>query len=70
MSTVEPLDSVDVDKTPLMERFTRCPLCETDVASATVLAQADVIGHPSYHPELPSRMGWLRCASCSVAVAW
>lgn len=65
MSTVELVDARDENNAPLTERFTRCPLCETDVASATVLAQVDVTGHPSYHPELPSRMGWLRCASCA-----
>lgn len=48
----------------LMHRFTHCPLCDASADAAEVVKVADASSHPSYKPELPSTMRWLRCHRC------
>lgn len=45
-------------------RFAKCPLCDAPVSSAKVVKTADVSRHPSYKPELPEVIRWLRCGAC------
>lgn len=65
MSLAEPLDALEEGAPPLTARFTHCPLCRVDVSTAKDLGVADVTTHPSYKPELPPQIRWLRCTSCS-----
>ena len=48
----------------LTRRFGHCPLCDAPTDSAEVFKVADASTHPSYKPELPATMRWLRCHSC------
>jgi SAM-dependent methyltransferase len=48
----------------LMHRFTQCPLCDASVDTAELVKVANASSHPSYKPELPATMRWLRCRSC------
>jgi SAM-dependent methyltransferase len=45
--------------------FSLCPLCDAAVDSAEEFKVANASSHPSYKPELPAMMRWLRCRSCS-----
>lgn len=49
----------------LMNRFTQCPLCDASADAAEVVKVANVSAHPSYKPELPNTMRWLRCRTCA-----
>jgi SAM-dependent methyltransferase len=46
------------------QRFDFCPLCDAPATSAEEFRLADCSAHPSYKPQLPARMRWLRCRSC------
>ncbi|MBX3262311.1 MAG: class I SAM-dependent methyltransferase [Labilithrix sp.] len=49
----------------LTHRFKQCPLCDASVDAAELAKVADVSSHPSYKPELPTTIRWLRCRSCA-----
>ena len=46
-------------------RFRVCPLCDASVDTTEEFKVADASSHPSYKPELPPTMRWLRCRSCN-----
>lgn len=49
----------------LMHSFSACPLCDTPIGSADLVKTADASSHPSYKPDLPPILRWLRCRSCA-----
>lgn len=49
----------------LTQRFSQCPLCDASVDAAELAKVANVSSHPSYKPELPPMIRWLRCGSCA-----
>jgi SAM-dependent methyltransferase len=51
-----------VDLTDARVLYRACPLC--DASDLTEEHIGDCRHHPRYHPEIPSRMRWVRCAAC------